>query len=49
MKKIVTPIRIKFKMTIPTAKPIKISLNKDERREARLGSFVDLYLICKKY
>ena len=26
-----------------------ISLNKDERREARLGSFVDLYLICKKY
>ena len=26
-----------------------ISLSKDERREARLGSFVDLYLICKKY
>ena len=26
-----------------------ISLNKDQRREARLGSFVDLYLICKKY
>ena len=26
-----------------------ISLSKDERREARLDSFVDLYLICKKY
>ena len=26
-----------------------ISLSKDERREARLGSLIALYLICKKY
>ena len=26
-----------------------ISLSKNETREAHLGSFVDLYLICKKY